>query len=156
MSYSTSSSNRVQQGSNLVGLLLGLYRTADFDNRDYIGTNYTSSGIATLEAIEAIERFRYHRNIYKPYYNNPLWTSDVQKPNTVNRYIAGIELTHSFTDKFKILTRANVDGTDEKNINVSDIFFLKWRRFFATEEGITHRQYNIDLMGIGNVNLLKI
>jgi hypothetical protein len=22
---------------------------------------------------------------------------------------------------------------------------------FATEEGITHRQYNIDLMGIGNV-----
>jgi hypothetical protein len=53
-----------------------------------------------------------------------LWTSDVQKkPNTVNRYIAGIELTHSFTDKFKILTRANVDGyTDEKNINVSDIF----------------------------------
>jgi hypothetical protein len=24
---------------------------------------------------------------------------------------------------------------------------------FATEEGITHRQYNIDLMGIGNVNL---
>jgi hypothetical protein len=51
-----------------------------------------------------------------PIYNNPLWTSDVQKnPNTVNRYIAGIELTHSFTDKFKILTRANVDGyTDEK------------------------------------------
>jgi hypothetical protein len=68
VSYSTSSSNRVQQGSNLSGLLLGLYRTAaDFDNRDYIGTNYTSSGIATLEAIEAIERFRYHRNIYKPY-----------------------------------------------------------------------------------------
>jgi hypothetical protein len=24
---------------------------------------------------------------------------------------------------------------------------------FATEEGITHRQYNIDLMGIGNVSL---
>jgi hypothetical protein len=49
VSYSTSSSNRVQQGSNL-GLLLGLYRTAaDFDNRDYIGTNYTSSGIATLK-----------------------------------------------------------------------------------------------------------
>jgi hypothetical protein len=43
-----------------------------------------------------------------------------------------------------------------KNINVSDIFFRKWRRRFATEEGITHRQYNIDLMGIGNVNLLKI
>jgi hypothetical protein len=55
-SYSTSSSNRVQQGSNLSGLLLGLYRTAaDFDNRDYLGTNYTSSGIAT-EAIEAIEK----------------------------------------------------------------------------------------------------
>jgi hypothetical protein len=33
-----------------------------------------------------------------------------KKNPTVNRYIAGIELTHSFTDKFKILTRANVDG----------------------------------------------
>jgi hypothetical protein len=53
-----------------------------------------------------------------------------KKTNTVNRYIAGIELTHSFTDKFKILTRANVDGYDEKNINVSDIFCRKWWREF--------------------------
>jgi hypothetical protein len=41
----------------------------------------------------------------------------------------------------------------EKNINVSDIFSANGGGGFATEEGITHRQYNIDLMGIGNVNL---
>jgi hypothetical protein len=35
-SYSSSNSNRIQQGSNLSGLFLGLYRTpADFDNRDW-------------------------------------------------------------------------------------------------------------------------
>jgi hypothetical protein len=116
VSYSTSS-NRVQQGSNLSGLLLGLYRTAaDFDNRDYLGTNYTSSGIAMGSHRSYRKDLGTTETSTNPIYNNPLWTSDVQKkPNTVNRYIAGIELTHSFTDKFKILTRANVDGyTDEK------------------------------------------
>jgi hypothetical protein len=40
---------------------------ADFDNRDYLGTNYTSSGIATLEAIEAIERDLGTTETSKPY-----------------------------------------------------------------------------------------
>jgi hypothetical protein len=82
-----------------------------------------------------------------------LWTSDVQNPNTVNRYIAGIELTHSFTDKFKILTRANVDGYTDEKISMFPIYSAANGGGFATEEGITHRQYNIDLMGIGNVDL---
>jgi TonB-linked SusC/RagA family outer membrane protein len=157
VSYSTSSSNRVQQGSNLSGLLLGLYRTAaDFDNRDYLGTNYTSSGIATLGSHRSYRKdLGTTETSTNPIYNNPLWTSDVQKnPNTVNRYIAGIELTHSFTDKFKILTRANVDGYTDEKISMFPIYSAaNGGGGFATEEGITHRQYNIDLMGIGNVNL---
>jgi hypothetical protein len=82
-----------------------------------------------------------------------LWTSDVQKnPNTVNRYIAGIELTHSFTDKFKILTRANVDGYTDEKISMFPIYSSSnGGGGFATEEGI-HID-NIDLMGIGNVDL---
>jgi hypothetical protein len=77
-----------------------------------------------------------------------------KKNPTVNRYIAGIELTHSFTDKFKILTRANVDGYTLTKISMFPIYSAaNGGGGFATEEGITHRQYNIDLMGIGNVNL---
>jgi hypothetical protein len=40
-----------------------------------------------------------------------------------------------------------------KKISMFPIYSSSNGGGFATEEGITHRQYNIDLMGIGNVNL---
>jgi hypothetical protein len=40
-----------------------------------------------------------------------------------------------------------------KKISMFPIYSAANGGGFATEEGITHRQYNIDLMGIGNVNL---
>jgi TonB-linked SusC/RagA family outer membrane protein len=157
MSYSTSSSNRVQQGSNLSGLLLGLYRSpADFDQRDYIGTNFTAAGVPTLGSQRAYRAQQGTSEGFRnPIYNNPLWTTDIQtNPNVVNRYVAGIELQHNFTDKFKVLARANVDGFTDERKSMFPIFSAENAgNGFASEDGISHRQFNVDLMGIGNVDL---
>ena len=72
-SYVNVKSNRIQQNSNTAGLLLGLLRTPpDFDQEDYIGTYFSSSG----EAIPLRQRSyrRYLGNNNNPTYNNPLWT----------------------------------------------------------------------------------
>jgi TonB-linked SusC/RagA family outer membrane protein len=157
VSYSTSTSNRVQQGSNLAGLLLGLYRTApDFDNRDAFGTNFTADGVGSTGSHRSYRRdLGTSATVSNPIYNNPLWSTDVQtNPNTVNRYIAGIELQHNFADSFKVLVRANVDGyTDERKSMFPINSAQNGGGGFATEDAINHRQYNVDFMGIGNVNI---
>ncbi len=90
--YSRVGANRIQQNSNLAGLLLGFYRTApDFDISDYTGTYVSASGA------EIAGRHRSYRNPIgasnRPFYNNPLWTTNKQKaPNTVNRHIYSAEL----------------------------------------------------------------
>lgn len=68
--YSKVTGNRIQTGSNISGMLLGLLRTpSDFDNRDYIG-NYFSSP----DASPASNRHRSYRNplgaAASPRYNN--------------------------------------------------------------------------------------
>ena len=157
MSYSTSVSNRIQQGSNTSGLMLGLYRSAaDFDNRDYIGTNFTAAGVGTLGSHRSYRKdLGTTETSLSPVYNNPFWTTDVQKnPNTVNRYSAGISLEHSFTDKFKVLGRANVDGYSDDRQSMYPIYSSEnGGGGYASEDGVTHRQYNVDLMGIGNFDL---
>jgi hypothetical protein len=56
VSYISSSSNRIQQGSNTAGIYLGLLRNpTDFDISDYIGTYFWRSGNPTQWDIEAIE-----------------------------------------------------------------------------------------------------
>ncbi|WP_026707023.1 SusC/RagA family TonB-linked outer membrane protein [Flavobacterium frigidarium] len=156
MSYSTSNSNRVQQGSNTSGLLLGLYRTApDFDNRDFLGTNFTAAGVATVGSHRSYRKdLGTTETSTSPIYNNPFWSTDIQKnPNTVNRYIAGIQLEHQFTDQFRLIGRANVDGYSDDRQSMYPIYSSEnGGGGYASEDGVTHRQYNVDVLGIGNFN----
>ena len=119
MAYTFTKSNRIQQSSNVSGLMLGLLRTPpDFDGRDYKGT-YTSSG-----GTEYVNRGRSYR---KPIgqssnqsYTNPLWTVNEQTSLTkVNRITVTPQLTIKPTNWFSIITRGNVcllytsDAADE-------------------------------------------
>ncbi len=107
--YSRVGANRIQQNSNLAGLLLGFYRTPpDFDISDYSGTYVSASGA------EIAGRHRSYRNPIgasnRPFYNNPLWTTNKQKaPNTVNRHIYSAELDVFPTKGLNIKLRGGVD-----------------------------------------------
>jgi TonB-linked SusC/RagA family outer membrane protein len=86
--YIRSASDRIQQGSNLAGLLLGGWRQRpDFDAQDYI-VDYFPSGQAAFAAGTGLRlegRHRSYRNPLgasaDPIYDNPLWT--------MNRHVNG-------------------------------------------------------------------
>lgn len=122
-SYSNTNANRIQQGSNLSGLLLGLYRTpADFDNTHYIGTHYTADGIPNFNSHRAY-RAQYGtpapiapQTGVSPEYNNSLWTLNKQKnPSKVNRFVLGMETTYYTTDWLSIISKFAIDSyTDDR------------------------------------------
>ncbi len=112
--YSRISANRIQQNSNVAGILLGLYRTpSDFDIEDYTGTYVSASGA------EATGRHRAYRNgigaSNRPRYNNPLWTTNRQKaPNIVNRHIYSADLDIFPVTGLTIKLRGGVDTYNDK------------------------------------------
>jgi TonB-linked SusC/RagA family outer membrane protein len=114
VAYTYTDSNRIQQNSNTAGVMLGFLRTPpDFDQREYIGTYYSSSGEAF------INRHRSYRRplgqAVNPSYNNPLWTVFEQVSDTkVNRVTATPQLTIKPTNWLQIITRANADVGDDR------------------------------------------
>ena len=155
--YSTAVSNRIQQGSNLSGLMLGLYRTpADFDNSDFIGTNYDASGVPSFNSHRS---YRQDTGTYSadlaPGYNNPLWTTDVQSnPNKVNRYIAGFELKQDVNKWLSLLTRVGLDGYSDKRMTMFPMNSVEnGGNGSANESVIDFQQYNVDFMALGDLKL---
>ncbi len=152
--YSSVNSNRVQTGSNLAGLFLGLYRSpADFDNRDFIGTNF-NGGVPTLNSQRA---YRQDVGTYvgdrTPSYNNPLWTTDVQKnPNTVERYVAGFELKHEVNKFMSLIARLGLDGYSDKRISMWPMNSAENGGNGSASESVTdYQQFNVDFMALGDL-----
>ncbi|MBT6729802.1 MAG: SusC/RagA family TonB-linked outer membrane protein, partial [Cryomorphaceae bacterium] len=114
MAYTYTDSNRIQQSSNVSGLMLGLLRTPpDFDQRDYKGSYFSSGGT------EYINRGRSYRKSIgqssNQSYTNPLWTVNEQESSTrVNRVSITPQLTIKPTNWFSIITRGNLDVADDK------------------------------------------
>ena len=154
MAYTFTKSNRIQQSSNVSGLMLGLLRTPpDFDGRDYKGT-YTSSG-----GTEYVNRGRSYR---KPIgqssnqsYTNPLWTVNEQTSLTkVNRITVTPQLTIKPTNWFSIITRGNVDVADDKRtyfFPVGDASSRANEQF--QEDVIDIRNSSLDIIGKANFDL---
>lgn len=90
-SYTKSSANRLQQGSNLSGVYLGYLRTSpDYDNADYGGTYYNKNGDRFLHAHRGYRRYLGNG---VPTYNNPGFTINEQVSITdVQRFIIAPEL----------------------------------------------------------------
>ena len=154
--YSSVNSNRVQQGSNLAGLYLGLYRTpADFDNSDYIGTNFRSE----VPWFNSQRAYRQDVGTYggdlTPSYNNPLWTTDVQRnPNKVDRYIGGFEIKHDINSWASIIGRLGIDGYTDKRITMFPINSAENGGNGSASESVTdYSQYNADIMLLGDVKI---
>lgn len=116
LSYTRSSSNRIQASSNTSGLFLGLLRTSpDFDNTDYKGTHISAAGLSTPDRQRSYRR--YLGNSVNPIYNNPLWTTNEQvAESTVNRYLITTQFNLSPVEWLQIINRGNVDYSDERRV----------------------------------------
>ncbi len=118
--YSNTKQNAIQKGSNLSGLLLGLYRTpADFDNSGYIGERHDFGVVSKYS----------HRSYRQPVgttykgsgsrglsagYNNPLFTVNEQKnPYYSNHVIAGTNFGYKANDWLKLIAKVGLDYSNE-------------------------------------------
>lgn len=158
-SYSNINSNRIQQGSNLSGLLLGLYRTpADFDNTYYVGTKYNGSGASDMNSHRAYRAQTGTGYKESPNYNNPLWTVYKQKnPNTVNRFIGGFETRFDANDWLQLIIKTGVDSYTDQRVSLFPInssYPDGNLGIGAVEQNdISYNQYDLSFMGQINKNI---
>lgn len=155
VAYTYTDSNRIQQSSNTAGVMLGLLRTPpDFDQRDYIGTYTSSSGGESVRRQRSYRR--YLGNNVNPSYNNPLWTIKEQVANTkVNRFNVTPELTIKPNDWLQIITRGNIDVSDDRRVYFFPIGTAGSNRVNGAyqEDEIATRDMNFDFIGRGDFTL---
>ncbi|HIN27007.1 MAG TPA: TonB-dependent receptor, partial [Candidatus Marinimicrobia bacterium] len=153
--YTYSNSNRIQRGSNVSGLMLGLLRTApDFDNTHYKGT-YISGGTQYTGRHRAYRRYLGGSST-NPIYNNPNWTVNEQKNETrVNRLIMSNEMNLTPFAGTELVLRGGLDQfTDNR-----ESFYPPGSAGSAKNSGsfdmarITNKETNYDVIARQNVEL---
>ena len=154
-SYTYTNSNRIQQSSNVTGLMLGLLRTApDFDIEHYKGTYTSSSGIEYGGRQRAYRRYM-GGSSSNPIYNNPLWTIYEQKAGTkVDRFMMTNEMTIMPDDKTSFVIRAGIDawGDDRSWFYPVGSSGSRNAGVFA-EDALTNREVNYDFIARRNLAL---
>jgi TonB-linked SusC/RagA family outer membrane protein len=151
--YINSNSNRIQQSSNVTGVLLGLLRTPpDFDNHDYYGTYYDNHGVAYPDHHRG---FRRYLGNSVPTYNNPLWTIYQQKATSnVDRFIISQELNITPVKGFRITLRGGVDRSGDHRVYFFPVNSAGSRKVgILAEDMINEQELNFDAFGVGNFNI---
>jgi len=103
--------NAIQKGSNLSGLLLGLYRTPpDFDNSGYIGDRHVPGRLVVKKSHRSYRRYLGTNYKQGPGYNNPLFTVYEQyNPFNADHVLGGVNLTYNLMDNFSIMFNNGLD-----------------------------------------------
>jgi len=153
-SYTFTNSNRIQQSSNVTGVMLGLLRNApDFDITHYKGTYVSSSG-AEYDGRQRAYR-KYMAQSTHPTYNNPLWTIyDQQADTKVDRFIMTNEMTITPDQNTSLVIRAGIDawGDDRAWFFPMGSSGSRSSGVFA-EDALTNREANYDFIARRNLKL---
>jgi len=153
--YTYSESNRIQRGSNVAGLMLGLLRNApDFDLTHYKGT-YVSGGTEYTNRHRAYRRYLGGSST-NPIYSNPLWTVNEHKNLTrVNRLMMSNEMNITPFPGTEVVLRGGLDQyTDNR-----ESFYPIGSAGSGLNSGafdmarITNRETNYDVIARQNVEL---
>ncbi len=144
--YANTSSNRIQQGSNTSGLLLGAFRTPpDFDMHP-IMVDYVSENGSLIP-----NGHRSYRNPLgepgSPGYNNPLWTiENVRNSSKVRRILGSTELSYDPVNWLNITHRLGVDTYTDRRYVVRPANDSSNPTGSLREESISEYQVNSDLI----------
>ncbi len=158
IAYSNVNSNRIQQGSNLSGLLLGLYRTSpDFDQTYYIGTKYSAAGIPNFNSQRSYRVQGGTNDRRSPLYNNPLWTIYKQKnPNEVDRVIGGLEFNYMANEWLTFIAKTGIDTYQDNRQSLFPLESAENAGKGSFSQSTTNfNSYNTDLLAIFNKDIIK-
>ena len=111
INYTRSDFNRIQQGSNTSGLLLGLYRTpASFDN---------SNGLGATAAVDNASAYEFADRSQRNYrggggYDNPYWTvNNAPGDEEVHRVFGSFKANYNYNQWINFGFNAGVDVTSD-------------------------------------------
>lgn len=143
--YISMNSNRVQQGDNVNGLLLGQLRSPPGFNNDYDVGDYTDPA-GNVFADRHIS-FRNPLGISdNPGFANPVWNvHNIDNTTNVDRFLGNIELSLNPTDWLSITGRSGIDNFVDKRSYNFPIYSAANTTGELTQETITERQFNNDL-----------
>jgi hypothetical protein len=149
--YIKSSSRRIQQGSNVSGLMLGLLRTPpSFDNSNGKADPVNDPTAYTLSD----GRQRTYRN--GGGYDNPYWViNNTPYTDDVNRLLGNIDLTYDLTSWLSVNGKV---GTDVYQDNRQQKFEINSRTAPSgrvIDDRYTHRNIDAYLTFLGKANLTK-
>ncbi len=156
ISYTNSGGRRIQQGSNVSGVMLGLLRTPPtFDNSNGYGK----------EAYDHPDAYMFPDGTQRNYrggggYDNPYWTV-VKNPffDDVDRFIGSIELNYFFSPNIDLLYRLGADiyfdkrrqefAINSRNAPAGQVFYHELYSNDLTSDLILTLNYNLtdDLVG---------
>jgi len=144
--YTNVTSDRMQRGSNVSGLVLGAYRTPpDFNQKPYT-VNYIQENGSILT-----DRHRSYQNPVgesrTATYNNPFWTLENIRNNSGVRRIQGsTELSYDPTDWFNVTHRLGLDSYSDRRFEIFPIYDSSNPSGALTEQEVSQFQVNSDLI----------
>jgi len=146
ISYINSGGNRVQEGSNLSGILLGLARTPNTFDNSY-GSN-DPNFLAAYQLPDGTERtYRGKGDGTHAYYDNPYWTVNKNLYNdNVNRLLANAYLTFTPASWFTVTDRLGTDLYSDNRKQSFALFSAGQQTGQVTYNNNNYRHVNNDLM----------
>ena len=153
-SYTNSGGNRLQRGSNLRGVMLGLLRnTPTFDVGNGLSGQDAADAKATYENPDGTER-SYRAGIY----DNPYWVVNKNlTENTVNRFIGYAGLSYDLLSNLQVKYKLGIDNYNDTRSGhiglVPDGFGGFWDAGSITNRDVNSRDINSDLLLLYNTAL---
>jgi len=145
VNYTNTRSNRIQQGSNTSGLLLGQLRTpGDFDNSQWIGDYHPVNGGVVLPGKQV--SFRNPIGSGNPGYDNPVWTINKNRSfSVVNRFLGNFELAYDANDWLTLRGNAGLDTYADRRTDFIAAGSAAALSGSYTEQYVQESQFNINL-----------
>jgi outer membrane receptor protein involved in Fe transport len=144
LNYINSGGRRIQQGSNLSGVMLGLLRTPiSFDNSNGFGSDGAYNEAAYMFLPQRTQRtFRGETGDGKARYDNPFWTVNMNPfTDNVNRFIGNLQLDFYFNDHWTFMSRIGLDNYSD----VREQRFAVHSNAFLNGQLNLHNLFNTDL-----------
>ncbi|WP_424961741.1 SusC/RagA family TonB-linked outer membrane protein [Ekhidna sp.] len=145
--FINSGGQRVQNGSNTSGVMLGLLRTTpSFDNRGGVDPDDDPSG---YQFVDGTPRAYRGQDEGVAIYDNPYWT--VYKnfmTDNVNRIIGFGQLSYEFNDWFTLNTRAGIDQYSDFRKFRNDIGSATFGAGQVINHAINNTDLTVDVYGL--------
>ncbi len=141
INYINSGGTRLQRGSNLRGVMLGLLRnTPTFDVGNGLSGQEAADEVSTYELANGDQR-SYRAGIY----DNPYWVVNKnQSFDNVNRVIGNVNLGYDLTPTLRLGYKLGLDTYSDRRLDTEDIV-PGWTVGSVAQHDLSNRDLNSDL-----------